>query len=795
MKKIALSIIAASLLVGCSTQKNTFQSRSYHKMTSWFNGLFNAEEELVKKHTQLKSSFVEDYAEILPLGDYYYAFEESGETMDGSALAINTNRTGQNTSNEVVKPTGYDAIESKAIKVIEKHSMMVKGEERNTMIAKAYLLIGKSRYYRGKYYEALDALNYVTKNFPTSKSYDEAKFFTTLADIKGGNYFDGQEKLVKLYEDKELSKELKYHVAVNYADFLIQNKYYEEALEPLQTAEEFSRNSNDRARVLFVLGQVYSKLGQQNEAGEAFARVYKLRPGFDMEVKSQLAIAQNFDPKINDYTNYKTHILEQSKKGIYSSKKNEFYYAIAEMAFKDGNYEEAIEYSKLSLKEPLSDPYIRGKAYENYANIEFKKGNYLYATAYYDSAVTSYTKDLDKNRISTKNDVLKRLMEMHYLVEKNDSILRVAALSKDEQKELFTKHIEKLKKEEEAKVAQEQKEMAEFQLAGKISNFTSSFDNASNSNKFYFYNSNLKNSGMTEFQRIWNNPSLKDNWRKSSVAASNDLEERETELKGTVVAGDPRRFELDYYMDRIPRSAKELNDLKVTKDTTQLALGTGYFDYFEDVKLAASTLEKLVASPPKSKEVELKAIYQLYRVHKDRDKVLEEKYKNIILSQYPNTVYAGYILNPDVDYITPETKEALADYEVAYTLYRDEKYEEVKVKVSQAIQKYPTEIILAKFALLNAFAVSKTEAKENFEKALEIVTLAYDGTDEAKRAKQLLNKLKNPDQPILLEEDQKQMNQSLLNNNSVTPQPQQQQRNTTQNNQKNTQNNTTIEWD
>lgn len=792
MKKIALSIIAASLLVGCSTQKNTFRNRSYHKMTSWFNGLFNAEEELAKKHNELKSSFVEDYGEILPLGDYYYAFEEQGLTMDGSVLAIGNSG---NTDNSVPKPTGYEAVEAKAIKVIEKHSMMVKGEERNTMIAKAYLLIGKSRYYRGKYYEALDALNYVTKNFPTSKSYVEAEFYTTLADIKGGNYFDGQEKLLKLYENKELSKELRYLVAANYADFLIQNKHYEEAIEPLETAEAFSRNSDERARVLFVLGQVYSKLGQQNEAGEAFARVYKLRPGFDMEVKSQLAIAQNFDPKINDYNNYKTHILNQSKKGIYSSKKNEFYYAIAEMAFKDGNYEEAIEYSKLSLKEPLSDPYIRGKAYENYANIEFKKGNYLYATAYYDSAVTTYTKDLDKNRISTKNDVLKQLMEMHYLVEKNDSILRVAALSKDEQKELFTKHIEKLKKEEEAKVAQEQKEMAEFQLAGKISSFTSSFDNASNSNKFYFYNSNLKNSGMTEFQRIWNNPSLKDNWRKSSVASSNDLEQRETELKGTIVSGDPRRFELDYYMDRIPRTAKELNDLKITKDTTQLALGTGYFDYFDDVNLASTTLEKLVASPPKSKDVELKAIYQLYRVHKDRDKVLEDKYKNIILSQYPNTVYAGYILNPEVDFITPETKEALSDYQIAYTLYQDEKYEEVKVKVSQAIQKYPTEIILAKFALLNAFAVSKTESKENFEKALEIVVLAYDGTEEAKRAKQLLNKLRNPGQPIQLEDDKKQMNQPLKDNRNVSPQTVQPPKNTQQTNQKKTQTNTTNEWD
>ena len=796
MKKYAFSIIAASLLIGCSTKKDTFQSRNYHKMTSWFNGLFNAEEELEKKHKELKSSYVEDYGEILPLGDHYFALEASNESLGQSNVAIGGANQNNNSSNTVTKPAGYNAVEQKAIKVIEKHSMLIKGVEKNAMIAKAYLLIGKSRFYQGKYYEALDALNYVTKSFPESKSYDEAQFFTTLADIKGGNYFDGQEKLIKLYENKNVSKELRYLISANYADFLIQNKYYEEAVEPLLTAEEFSKSNEDRARVLYTLGQVYSKLGQQTEAGEAFTQVYKIRPGFDMEVKSQLAIAENFNPKVNQYSSYKTHLLDQSNKGIYTSKKNEFYYAIAEMAFRDGNYKEAVEYSKLSLKEPLSDPFIRAKAYENFANIEFKQGNYLYASAYFDSAVTTYSKEKDINRINEKNDILKRLMEMHYLVEKNDSILKIAAMSNEEQSTYFTQYIEKLKKDEEAKIIEEQKEIEEFQLAGKISSFTSSFDNSEN-NKFYFYNSNLKNSGISEFQRIWNNPALKDNWRNSNSTIGGDLEQREIELKGTFASGDPRRFELDYYLEKIPRTVKQLNDLKVTRDTTQLALGTGYFDYFQDAKLGSTTLEKLIASPPKSKDVEVNAIYQLYRIHKDRDKVLEDKYKSIILTQYPNSLFAGYILNPDVDYITPETKEALADYEATYLLYKDEKYEDVKIKVGNAIIKYPTEIILAKFALLNAFAISKTESQENFQRALEIVTMAYQDTEEAKRAKQLLNKLKNPDQPIELEKPKTSQPEKPEQNRPVQNQqkPVQQNKNQqeTKKNQQNT--NTTNEWD
>lgn len=745
MKKYVFSIITIGILTGCSTKKDTFQNRNYHKMTSWFNALFNAQEELAKKRKELKTNYTEDFSEILPLSDDFYTKNsgEKTETEDFSSQAslLNMNKNSKSDSETKPKPTGYKAVESKAQTAIGKHSMNIKGVERNPMIAKAYLLIGKSKFYQEKYFEALEALNFVTTNFPKSKYYNEALFYTTLADIRGGNYFDGQEKLIKLYEKEKLNKELAYLVSTNYADFLIQNQKYEDAIEPIERAIKNSKNNTEKARTLFVLGQVYSKLGMQQEAGETFTKVYKIKPGFNMEVKSQLAIAANFDPKVNSYENYKKHILEQSKKGIYLSKKNEFYYSVAEMAFRDSNLDEAIKYSKLSLKEPVSDPYIRGKAYENYANIEFNKGNYVHATSYYDSAVTSFTKDSDKLKLKAKNDILKKLMEMHYLIEKNDSILTIAKMSKEEQQKYFADFIEKLKIEEEKQLEKEQNEATEFQLGGKIQSFTSNFDD-NTSTKFYFYNQSLKNNGKNEFQRIWNSPTLKDNWRNPSSNAIT-IEDKENELKGKIAAGDPRRFEVNYYLEKIPRSVKDLNDLKITRDTTQLALGTGYFDHFNDTKLSVTTLEKLIASPPKSKDIEVQAYYQLYRIYKDRDKILEDKYKNIILNQHGNTIYAGYILNPDINFIAPETKEALADYELTYNLFKEEKYDEVKLKVNDAIAKYPTELIIAKFALLNAFAISKTEEPQNFEKALEIVAVAYEGTDEAKRAKQLLAKLKN----------------------------------------------------
>ena len=742
MKKIVLSIFAASIFIGCSTQNNNFKNRQYHKMTSWFNGVFNAEDELEKKDNELRENYIENYSKILPVGIEYYSIADSANISGENVPNFGMNNR-QNNNSSVPRPTGFAAVEAKATKVIEKHSMLIKGDEKNTMIGRAYLLIGKSQFYKKQYFEALDALNYVIKKFPDTKYAQEANVYKTIAEIKGGNFFEGTEKLKNLYEsDPYKSKALTTMIARSYAQLLIDQRKFEEAIDPLQKAEYYSTNKVERVRLFYTLGQVYANLGKQQEAGEAFTKVYNMSPGFDLEIKSQLAIASIFDAKINNYSNYKQNLLDVAKKGIYSSKKNELYYAISDLALRADKMQDAEEYAKLSLKERISDPYIRGRAFENYGNIKFKQNDYVFASAYYDSAQTTYNLKEDKDRIKFRNDALKNLMEKHYLVQKNDSILKVASLSKEDQTKLFTKHIEDLKEKEEKKAIEERKEMESFQLENKTASFTSSFDKADN-NKFYFYNQNLKSSGKTEFQRIWGGITLKDNWRNSN-ALSTTIEDKQTELTGKLPSGDPRRFEVDYYLDKVPTSPQELNNLKVERDTTQLALGVGYYESFENVELAGKELKELVASPPKSDEVKLKATYQLYRIYKNRDKKLEDQYKNDILTNYPNTIYAGYILNPEVEYITPETKEAINAYREAYELYKAEKYNEVKQKVQNAIAKFPTEIIIAKFALLNAYAIKQTSTEDDFKQALEIVITAYDGTDEAKQAKRLLDRLKNP---------------------------------------------------
>ncbi len=776
MKKKLLTIVCVGVLAGCSTERDSFKNRAFHSSTAWFNTLFNAEEAMDKKIDELQLEYKDNYSEILPVDPLPKITE--GDFLDGINFddppAAGFKQTGSSNSNKNKSATGFDLVEQKAMKAIEKHSMNINGKERNKMMTRAYLILGKARYNKGKGFEALDALNYLRTNLPYHKKYTpEAEMYMALANIQTGNVFEGERILEKLHKDDGLKKGLTENISKYYAQDLIRRGEYEDAVAALDDAIDHSRNKKRKARYYYIIGQLFSEMGMQNEAGEAFTRVYRLKPGFEMEVKSQLAIANNFDPEVNSYNSYKEHLLDVSKKGNYVSRKNEFYYAIGSMAFKDEKIDEARKYLKQSFEGQPSDPYIRGKAYETYANLEFNEGNYVHASAYYDSALAVIPYDKDIARITERNSSLKTLMEKYYLVKRNDSILKLANMSPQEKETFFKDYIAKLKVEDEKKQKQSEQEMTSFQTQIKGGGFNSSFDEGGNT--FYFYNTSQRGFGQTEFKRIWGNVRLADNWRSSAVTTLT-IEEQEAEMLGQVDSQNPRRYELEYYIEQIPTKRNELDRLKIERDTTELSLGIGYFDLFSNAKSATSTLEHLISTPPKNEQTTAQAYYQLYRINnKVENTAKTDEYKNYILTNYPNSIYAEYILNPEFDFTTPTTQEALAYYEETYYFYKDKKYDQVKSRTAEAIEKWPTEIIIAKFSLLNALAIGATEERDSFINALELVTVAYQNTDEAKKAKEILDLLKgkiikneslrDPEQ-VQKEEEEKIKQKAEQNNNT-----------------------------
>lgn len=745
-----LAVLVA--LQACSVKKDSMKNRAYHNMTSWFNTLFNGKMAMDEKLQELKTGHKDDYFEVLrvePYDEFVVNDNPTNVTLPEqnsgqAANFFNKAQSGNLLNNETSSYSGFEKAEEKALKVIANHSMMIRGKERNRLMERAYLMLGQARYYQGKPFQAMDALQYA-QNLPFDKHKPEAKYYAALSQIQAGNKFAAAEMLDPMYNDGDLDKQMKADVAKQYAWLYYLENDLESALNGLDKAIEFTRSREEEARLNYIQGQLLTKLGRFDEANSKFDRSYKLKPGFEMEARSQVAAAMNFDPMVNNYSDYRHRLMKMYNTGTYETYRNEFLYALGKIEEKRDSLGLAEETYLRALKEKQSDARFRAETYAAMGDLKFRQSDYVYAGAYYDSAVTAITEGDRKIELTAFRDNLRAVMDKYYLVQRNDSILRLAAMPESERNKFFEDYIEELRKNDELKRQQEADEATEFLTQSKRSSFGSSFEDGSG--KFYFYSDAAKSNGQNEFRRLWGDRQLRDNWRLSSVGTS--VADQKAALTGTAGMSDPRRYELDFYMEQMPKGQVAIDRLKVERDTTELSLGLDYFDKFRDARLSTNTLEHLVSTPPKEEDVLLKAYYNLYRINKEKNTVLSEKYKNLVLENFPNTIYAEFILNPEQDFTEASSAEALALYDETYKAYKDEDYALVKEKASQAFMQFPLEEIVPKFAILNAYADARLEGADAYKGSLQRILVLYPGTEEATHAQNLLSLMDGKkDQPV-----------------------------------------------
>ena len=182
--------------------------------------------------------------------------------------------------------------------------------------------------------------------------------------------------------------------------------------------------------------------------------------------------------------------------------------------------------------------------------------------------------------------------------------------------------------------------------------------------------------------------------------------------------------------------------LKKDRDTASLGLGRMYENYFSNTPLATKTLYNLVDSKT-DEETELQALYQIFSMNYEKNPATAERAKQLILEKYPYTSYAEFVKNPKKEELTSFDAEVQKLYQEAFQLYSDEKFEESKKLIESALQKYPKDLLVPKFTLLQAFNTGKTAGKEIMILQLEQLMLNYGKTPEGIKAKEMLKFLKS----------------------------------------------------
>ncbi len=663
---------------------------------------------------------------------------------------------------------------SKATKLISMHSLTVKPnmkadkeltqkqkefyntKEYNKWVDEAYLLMGKSHFYKMEYSRAKEIFNYILSNYNEKYSVFEAKMWLARLANEENRFKESEELLTSLERNIELPKNLKGKVYATLADYYIKQGNYKEAINSLVESIEYTTRKHAKTRYTYILAQLYSKTDQNSLSYDAYSKVIQMNPPYKMAFNAKIsrALAYQFG------TGKKKSIEKELRKMLKDDKNIDFqdqiYFALGNIFYKDGNEPEAIENYRMSIQYSVDNVNQKAKSNITLADLYYSKPDYINAQAYYDSAVALIDADYPNyQELYIKSVSLSNLVESINTVNFQDSVLKLSYLSQNALNDLIDGLIEEeIKAEEEKRIKQQAfaEQQADYQLN------KNEFQAAGANNAWYFYNPAVKGIGKKDFTQMWGNRKLEDNWRrknKSSVSfdelpteqlASEDGQSQQAS-KAKIITNRKSR---EFYMQYIPftDSAREAAHNKIAAGLYNM--GDIYGNELKDYEKAIESYEELLRQYPKY-ENRLQVYFKLYSIAKlKEDKIRVGKYQQKIVSEFPNSSYAKLITNPNyLQELQDQERVKNEAYMATYNLFQLGRYNQVIARAEKAMKEAPDHELYPKYDYMYTVSSGLKKDTLNFMNDLQNFISKYPLTDLAESAQLIINYIQNTEPRII----------------------------------------------
>ena len=703
---IVVGIIIVLTVTSCSRKKDKFLNRSWHSVNTKYNVLYNGNVALESGKASVIAAYKDNYWEILPV-----------ERLQITDDIVSSNKA---------KNPSIELAEIKAVKAIQKHGMNIKGKEKNPQIDETYMLLGKARYFDNRFIPALEAFNYILFKYPASSNINLAKVWRAKTNLRLQNEDVAIKNLKKLIQSEELSKYDTVEASSTLAQAYITTKALDSAITQLQVASQLTRNNEQRGRLHFIEGQLYSTLGKKDSANLAFDKVIDLnrRSPRAYMISAHLEKIKNFDLKNGDKL-----ALQELLEDLETNRENrpfldKIYHQIAKYQLQNESDSTAISYFNKSLRTNSEDDYLKAVNYQTLGDLNFDYSEYSLAGSYYDSTLLSLKENSKSFRvIKRKRENLEDVIYYESIAQDNDSILSVVAMSDADKETYFQSYIDTLKAEEASKKA----------AASSGNAFETSLNVVTKKGKsFYFYNPSTVAYGKNEFIKVWGDRALETNWRWSSKRTLTDIEAA-AETEAAAEQEDQKRYSVDFYLAQIPTEEKVLDSISKERNFAYYQLGLIYKDKFKEYKLAKDKLEQLLKQNPEERLV-LPAKYNLYKLYALLDlKRLQALIKSDIIENHPDSRYAEILLNPESALLNNENSPETL-YNNLYAQFELGEYQQVIDGCDLQIIRLDGEEIVPKLELLKVTSKARLFGFEAYKEGLNYVALNYPSSIEGKKA-------------------------------------------------------------
>lgn len=705
------------VFVGCSTQKNSWLSRNYHSISAKYNGYFNARESYRQGVNRLSDQHQDNFDNVLSIYRY------GNEAQAGGISNF------------------MDVAYQKASLVIRRHSMFIRGVEHNRWIDDAYYLIARSHFFKRDYPLANLTFEYIIRQYDSELAYD-SKVWIAKGYNAQGNYAQARDMLEIVKADLEkglLSEEGKKLYYLTYADHFARQKDYAAGIPFLQDGIRVMRKGRERTRLTYILGQYYQYSGDYANAQRTYASVLRMNPTFDMAFQARISMAMAYDPSTGDsgfIHSELNRMLRDSKNDPYQDR---IYYALGQLAMREQKEEDAIDFYLKSTQVSSGNQMQKGLSFLRLGEIFFARPDYLKASIYYDSTVTFLPRTFDGiEPIGQRKVMLSDLAQNLRVIEREDSLQRLAALPGAELNAIIDGIIAKLREEENRRRQEESDRMRTYQAMQ-----TQRRTGEQQDDSWYFYNPSAMSFGRTEFASRFGERPLEDLWRisnKQTLAFGFDAGADGAVQGDSLGGGDA--MDRSSYLRNIPTTPEMMAASNERIAQAYFNLGIIFKDRFKDYPSAISNFEALVNRFPENKN-KLHAYYHLYNLFRDQgDPSRAEAYKSRLIREFPESDFAQILGDPN--YLQNfRQRQGFANqlYEQTYDHFRLGNYAQVISNWERADTLELDKALRAQFSYLKALAFGKRGQSNEFRQALENVVSNFEGTPVHQPATDLLASL------------------------------------------------------
>ena len=751
-------IVAVLVLSSCSAKKNTAGTRFWQAFNTRYNVYYNGETHY-NEQIKLTENYEDDYSKRLFVHPAEAFAHEKAKKPTGSY---------DRTIEKMQKAIALHSIKKKPArkpgKRSEKEKEWLKRDEYNPFLHNAWFLLAKAEYMKGDFLSSAATFHYITKHFTWKPDLVmEAKLWEALSYTAMGWITEAENILTYVKPEKLTSKQQTYLYNLAMTDFCIKQKKYADATPYLSEAARRSSGAQ-KVRLNFLLGQLYADNGQNDLAYQAFGKAGG-SSGASYYTKFNARIKQS---AVFSGDNIKGEV--KKLKGMARLDRNseyldQIYYAIGNLYLSRRDTTEAIANYVLASERSKRNGIDKAISQITLGNIYFARHQYDLAQPCFSEAIPLLDEEYPNYKLLKKrSDVLDELAVYAQNVTLQDSLLRLSRMTPEEQLAIVNKIIEELKKKEkeEKEAAEQEERLAQANALGSDnsnSNLNSPTQfNINNDKSWYFYNNATKDAGKTQFQKIWGNRKLEDNWRrrnKSTFAISSDegnepgdqqalnsdsISSEGSDSEASKHADDPHYAE--YYLKQIPKTEEEISNSHNIIQEGLYNMGIILKDKLEDFPSAVSEFGTLLSRYPDN-VYRLDTYYNLYLLYmRQGDTANAEVYRQLILSDFAESNYGKAMQDANyIDNLRAMLTVQEDAYAQAYDAYLNNRNDEVHSALARMQTDFPLSKLMPKFMFIDALAYVTENNEEQFKTSLKTLLEQYPETDISPTASAMLKQL------------------------------------------------------